>query len=199
MSGDDFLDALRADWRRPSVDLERMRRLTARRQRLQSLVRTLTPVGALACGLLGIWLGWRAATTGEAIFWVSAAALLVAAPLLLIELAEARRASRIRFDDTPRGVLEQAGQQVLYACKALRGYRWSASILAAAAVIVAVLRLAGWSSDPAAYAIALTWIVVAGLAWAVQVWRAGRLAREAERCERLLAELDGTEDEAQRG
>ena len=198
MSGDDFLDALRADWRRPSVDLERMRRLTARRQRLQSVVRALTPVGALACGLLGLLLGWQAVTSGEAVLAVGAAALLIAAPLLLVELTEIRRASRIRYDDTPRGVLEQAAEQIHYARKALRGYRWSASILAAAAVIVVAIRLAGWSSDPAAFPIAATWIAVAALTWAAQVWRAGRLAREAQRCEQLLVQLDEAEDDAQR-
>jgi hypothetical protein len=197
MSSDDFLDRLRADWRGPSVDLERMRRLTARRRRLQSLVRALTPLGALTCLLLGLWLGWGAVTNGEAILAVGAAALLIAAPLLLIELAEARRASRIRYDDTPRGVLQQAYEQVRYARTALRGYRWSASILAVAAVLVLAIRLAGWSSDPAAFAIALTWIAVAALTWAVGVWRAGRLGREAQHCEQMLAELDAAEEGAQ--
>lgn len=197
MSGDDFLDTLRADWRRPQVDLERMRRLTARRQRLQSLVYVLTPVGALACLLLGLWLGWNAAVSGEAILAIGAAALLIAAPLLLVELVELRRARRIRYGDTPRGVLEQADQQVRHARKALRGYRWSASILAVAAAMVVVTRLAGWSSDPAAFPIALTWLGVAASTWAFQVWRAGRLAREAQRCERLIAELAVAEDDAQ--
>jgi len=31
----------------------------------------------------------------------------------------------------------------------------------------------------------------------VRIWRAGRLAREAQRCARLLDELDAAEDAAQ--
>src|SRR3990170_6914068 len=120
MPTDDFLQSLRADWRRPTVDLDRMRRLTKRRQRLAKWSRALNLVGVGAALLLGGWFAYRAATGDDPILVVAAAAFFIALPIILLEYVETRRDLQLRYDDSPRGVLLQARQHVDWSRRVLR-------------------------------------------------------------------------------
>lgn len=193
MPTDDFLQSLRADWRRPAIDVDRMRRLTKRRQRLAYWSTALNLAGLVAAVLLCGWFGYRAIIGADPVLAVAAAAFFVSLPIILVEFAEARRASRMRYDDTPRGVLLQARQQVDWSRRLLRGCRWSAGILAISAAAVFLLIAGGLTHDRASPTIAAVWAGTAVAAWLWQAWRARRLAAEAEACDRLLAELSDAE------
>ena len=193
MMHDDFLAELRADWRRPTVDLERMRRLSERRRRLAVLYDLLSLAGTLGVAPLALWFAWRAFSQADPITAVGAVALLVAAPLLVLEYVERRRERRIRYDDTPRGVLLQARDQARFAQRQLRGCRWTAIILGLAALAVLLIAWSGRASFEVAIPIAGSWGLAAALLWLWQMWRAARVAREARYCERLLSELEAPE------
>lgn len=193
MPTDDFLQTLRTDWRSPAIDVDRMRRLTERRQRLANWSRALNLVGVGVALLFGGWFAYRAATGGDPVLVVGAAAFFVALPIILIEYAETRRILRVRYDDTPRGVLLQARQHVDWLRRMLRGCRWSAMILAVSAVAVLLLIAGGLTDLRASPFISVVWATTAALAWLWQAWRARRLAGEAEACESLLAELSDAE------
>ena len=187
---DDFFAELRADWRRPSVDLERLRRQNQRRRRLAAFYDLLSLVGALGIAPLALWFAWRAIDALDPISAVGALALLVAAPLMVLEFVELRRARRIRYDDTPRGVLLQARDQALHARRQMRGCRWTAAILGLAALAVLLIALSGNASFAAVLPIAGAWGFAAVSLWAWQMLKSARAEREAEICEALLRELD---------
>lgn len=189
MPTDDFLQSLRADWRGPAIDLDRMRRLTKRRQRLAHWSRALNLAGMGAAPLLCGWFGYRAIAGGDPVLAVAAAAFFVSVPIVLLEYAEARRELRVRYDDTPRGILLQARQHVDWLRRFLRGCRWSAAILAASAVAVVLLIAGGLANLRTSPLIAAVWAGTAVFAWLWQARRARRLAAEAEACDTLLAEL----------
>jgi len=195
MTTDDFLDSLRDDWRRPAVDLDRIRRRTERRRRFDAVYRPLGLAGCIGTILFGIWFGWIAIMQQDAVAAVGAIAFLVSAPLLLIEYRETLRDSRIRYDESARGVLLQAAHQLARTRRMLRGCRWSATILGVAALIVLAIAVVGPSADPGALPIAATWGGVAILVWSWQAWRARGFEREAEHGNRLLAELEASDDE----
>ena len=183
---DDFFAELRADWRRPSVDLERLRRQNQRRRRLAAFYDLLSLVGALGVAPLALWFAWRAIVALDPISAVGALALLVAAPLMVLEYVELRRARRIRYDDTPRGVLLQARDQALHARRQMRGCRWTAAILGLAALAVLLIALSGNASFAAVLPIAGAWGFAAVSLWAWQILKSARAEREAEICEVLL-------------
>lgn len=197
MTSDDFLSELRADWQRTPVDLEQMRRRAARHRRFAAFYHLFGVVGVVTAVVLGAGFAIEAAQLRDPLMAVAAAAFLVSVPLFVVELVEGRRDRRLRYDDTQRGVLLQARQQVRFSRRLLRGGRWSAMILASAAAIVMLLVLAGRAELEVALPIVSVWAAAALLVWTWQAWRAPRLDREAKRCDRLLAELDAAEDDVQ--
>ncbi len=193
MPTDDFLQSLRADWRRPAIDVDRLCRLTKRRQRLAGRSRALNLAGVGAALLFCGWFGYNAAAGGDPVMAVAAAAFFVSLPIILLDYAESRRDLRVRYDDSPRGVLLQARQHLDWSRRFLRGCRWSAAILAASAAAVLLLIAGGLTQVRPSLLIAAVWAGTAVLVWLWQAWRARRLAAEAEACNGLLAELRDAE------
>lgn len=193
MTNDDFLDALRDDWRHQGVDLARIRRLTERRRRAV-LVSLGSKLGGAALSLLfGAWFAWRAAVEGDAVYAVGALAMFVALPLMLIDYAAARRLTRIGHEDTPAGLIVHARDQAEGTRRLLRGCRVAATILLLSAGAVLLLAAAGRAAPAVALAIASVWSVTALGLWLWQAHRGRRLAAEAALCDALLAEYGEAE------
>ena len=193
MTSDDFLAGLRDGWHQVPVDLERVRRLTLRRRLWQVIRGPISLAGTVCAFLLALWFGWRAFVLDDPLSAVGGIALFVTAPVLLLEYFEGRRSNRVRYDDTPHGVLLQARRQLDFSRRLQLGCRLAALILGSAAVAAFLLGELGASSPRRAFTTALTWGVTAGAVWLWAMWRRRRLDREAATCERLLAEIGGEE------
>ncbi len=193
MTRDDFLDGLRDDWRRTPLDLLQVKALTTRRHVWVGFLNLLSLVGVIAAPLLGLTFLWRAIAMQDAIAAVGALALFVAAPALWLEYVEGRRTRNMRYDDTPRGVLLQARQQLAFSRRLQLGCRMCAVTLATGAVAVLVLGLIDQSSARRAFVIATVWGGTAAATWLWGLWRRRRIDREAAICEALLGELDAEE------
>lgn len=188
MTDDGFLDELRADWRRQTVDLDRIAALTARRRRVFRLVLVWKLVATILALLCAIWFAWMTFAAGHAVFALGAVAMVVAVPLLLFEYLEARRSLTTDSDDTPVGVLRTACRQVETSRRLLWGTRMGALLLAFCAAAVVGLFMAGAATRGDITFLTPVWGGTALLMWGWQAWRGGRLTAEAGRCQRLLAE-----------
>jgi hypothetical protein len=193
MTRDDFLDGLRDDWRRAPVDLSQVRRLTERRHYWTGLLSLLSLAGALVAPALGLWFVWRAIALQDAIAAVGALALFVSAPALWLEYVEGRRTRQMRYDDTPRGVLLQARQQLAFSRRLQLGCRMCAIILGTGAVVLLALGLVDPASARRAFVTASAWGGTAAGVWLWGIWRRRRIERESAQCEALLGDLDAEE------
>lgn len=199
MTGDGFLDALRADWGRQSVDLDHIRRQVAQRRVSARRAAWTNIGGGLLVLLFGAWFAYQALAAGDAVYAIGAAAMLLALPLILAEYAAARRSMTVRIDDTPAGVVRQARDQAGTSLRLLRGCRAGAMILLACAVTVMGLAALGLAEHTLATLLAPVWGGSALIMWFWQSWRGRRLADEIERCDRILAEFSEAEREAPAG
>ena len=193
MTNDTLFAELGADWRRQTADLDRLQARTERRRRRTRLA-LIAKVAATGIALLfGVWFVWRALNGAPALFALAGAVLLVALPLMLLEIAGTARSLRIGHDDTPVGVLRRARDQAATARHLLWCARIASVLLGASAVGLVALYAAGRARAEDALLFAPLWTAFALGGWARQAVRSRRLAAEVARCDALLAEL-GAED-----
>jgi hypothetical protein len=192
MTNDDFLAGLRADWRRQPIDIGGLAARVERRRRRARLALLWHLVSLIAFLAFAVVFAIGFVRTGEALFGLAALAFAMAAPGGLFEILDARRTARVRYDDTPGGVLRQARDQAEAARVQLRGCRWAALLLAGAGLAAIALAWAGWAEADTALLIAVAWMGAAAVAWLWQLWRNRRLNREIARCAALLSELEAT-------
>lgn len=196
MTRDDFLDGLRDDWRRTPVDLSQIRVQALRRRLWSALLNLVSLSGTIGALLLGGLFAWNAYSESDPIAAVGAIALFVSAPVLLLEYVEGRRTRKMRYDDTPQGVLQQARQQLAFSRGLQRGCRWCAFILGGGAFALVVIGLLDPSLARRAFVTAATWGGTAAAVWLWHIWRRRRLDREMAECEALLGDLGGEDEEA---
>lgn len=194
MTNDKLLSELRADWRRQTVDIDRIRRLIEVRRRWIRFGLIVKATGAGIALLSGGWFFWLALTGGAAIFALASIALLVALPLMLLELAGTARSLRIGHDGTPSGVLRRARDQATTARHLLWGSRVAALLLAVSAAGLLALHVAGRAHAEEALVFMLAWAFLALGLWVWQARRGRRLTAEIARCNALLAELGEADD-----
>ena len=192
---DEFLDTVRADWRRDGPDLAAIGRRGERRRRLTRLSMLASLSTAFLAILLASWFGYRAAVSGDAVTMLGAAGLLVAVPLLIVEAIDKRRSLSLLHDSTPRGVLLEARHRAVTARRFLAGFRWSAVILLACVAAAWVLVAGGYADRGQALFLTGVWVSTAFGVWLWQLWRSRRLAAEIACSDRLLAELAEAEGE----
>lgn len=194
MTNDILLSELGADWRRQTADLDRLRRLTERRRRRTRVVLIAKAAGTGIALLSGAWFVWLSLKGAPAIFALAGTVLMVALPLMLLELAGTARSLRIGHDDTPAGVLCRARDQAATARHLLWASRTAALLLAASASGLLALYAAGHVRAEEAVIFAPIWALFALGGWVWQARRSRRLAREIARCDALLAELGEADD-----
>lgn len=194
MTNDELLAQLGADWRRQTADLNRLRRLIERRRQRTRLALVARTAGTGVALLFGAWFVWLALDGAPAIFALAGIILLVALPLMLLEVAGTARALRLSHDDTPAGVLRRARDQAAMARHLLWGARIAALLLGASAVGLVVLYTMGRARIDEALFFVPLWALIALGGWAWQVRRGRRLAAEVARCDALLAELGEAEE-----
>ncbi len=190
MTNDDFLDDLRADWRRQTIDVSDLAVRVAARQRRAGLVMASNSLGVAALAGFALVFAYAAIRYSDALFGVAAFAFLLGTPAALFELLDFRRARRLRYDDSPAGVLRQARDQAMLSRRQLRSARIAALLLVGAGLAAWALVLAGLAHRDTVLVITLGWAVTATLTWLWQHWRDRRLVAETAGYDRLRADLN---------
>lgn len=194
MTTDPFLSEIGADWRRQTVDLDRLHSAIDRRRRLTRLALIIKAAGTGIALLCGAWFVRLALGGAPAIFALAGIVLLVSLPLMLIDLAGTARSLRLGDDDTPAGVLRRARNQAAMARHLLWGHRAAALLLGACALGLLGLYATGRARAEEAIVMVPLWALLASGGWLWQLHRARHLASEIARCDRLLAELGEADD-----
>lgn len=189
MNHDPLLAELGDDWRRQTVDLARLNQLTDRRLRLGRLVLLGKMVVTLIALLSGIWYLWVAFGGGRASQMVAGIVMLVALPLMLLELRSTAGALRIVPGDTPIDIARRARDQATAAHRLLWGCRVASALLAAGAAALVMLYAFGRASAGEAFGFGALWLGAAILGWLWQRRRAVTLSGRIRRSEQLLDEL----------
>jgi hypothetical protein len=187
---DDFLDGLKGDWERQSIEVTAVR---ARLERWRWLPH-LTLAAEIAWAVVGVsavaWFAWMAVRERDLFFVLCALSLAATAPPFTLALIRARLPSLGSPDESPEGLLCHALARAHASEAALRLGRLSCWMLLAIAATFWACEAAGLIRH--AYALAFItafWIVasVAGFIWIG--WRTRRIARERQEVERLLAQF----------
>lgn len=182
---DQFLEELKADWRRSDVDQGRMLENLERYKLRLRLLGGLEAIGGAIALVAALWFGWRAATDGNALFGLAAAALLCAATLSLLAM---RPPPSSQLEEGPFGILQGTRRNLDELERAVVRWRWSAWILFGCSVALWLFHAAGQTGLRETALLSLVW---GGTAVAVALWsgwRGRQIQRERAACERLLAE-----------
>ena len=134
MTNDDFLDA----WAPTGGDSRSISTGWAgrvERRRLRTRLALIAKAAATGIALFsGAWFVWLALKGAPPIFALAGIVLLIALPLMLLELAGMARSLRIGHDDLPAGILRRARDQATKARHLLWLSRAGALLLGASAV-----------------------------------------------------------------
>ena len=182
---DQFLEEMRADWRRSDIDPSRMlENLERRERRLRLLLAVEATSGAVAF-VAAIWCGWRAASDGNALFGFASLALLCSAALTFRAMLPS---SKSQLEEGPFELLQRTQRNLNDLERAVARWRWSAWILLGCALAIWLFHAVGQTDLPETALLSAAW---AGTAAAVAIWsgwRSRQIQRERAVAERLLAE-----------
>lgn len=178
MTNDDFLSQLRADWQCQTIDVDGLAARVEARRRRAGMVLAGNAITAVGMPILALAFGVAAIRLGDALFGVAALAFLLGTFASFFEMLEQRRAVRLRYDDSPAGLLRQARDQAVSARRRLRGCRIAALLLIGAGLAAWALVPAGLANRDTVLVISLVWAGTAMLSWAWQYWRDRSLVSE---------------------
>ena len=195
MPHDDILAEIGADWKRQTVDTDRLQRRVQRRQRRGRLFVAMKVAGALCALLLGCWFVGLALTGEGPIFAFAGGVLLVALPVMVREAIDTQRLTAITTYGSPERTLQTARDQAVAIERLLWAPRAAALLLTVSALGMIALYALDMASLRETAAVAAVWILTAIIAWWWQARRAARLEAEIACCDHLLAELSRAEAE----
>jgi hypothetical protein len=189
---DDFLDRLQADWRSQHTDVDQVLRRLRRNRWTPHIVLGAEILGCALTFLVGLWFAWIAVHDEQhrMLFTISAAALLLAVPLLCVASVMARRDSLAWDVESPESVLNVSLRRAESSLRAIRIGRWHVAILAAFVVTL-------WAAEALGFIDAIDFLIlyttvcafVSVVSWVWMNRREGRVRREQAACNRLLAAL----------
>jgi amino acid transporter len=196
---DDVFDSLGADWRKVQPDQAAIaeRHATHRRR-----VRRRIAINYIATAIIAVTfaaMAWLAMTRHDALYNVATLAFLAALPVCAIGLAVSRHESAICYDATPSGHLRAMQRWLDSEYRLLLTARFVSGILAVSVISALGLDLGGYAPTGITIVLTSTWGTMAALVWWWQSRRGGRLRREKARVDKMLAEMDAAEGEADKG
>lgn len=189
MPQDDILAEVGADWKRQTVDHERLRVRVASRQRRTRLHLAVKIAGTVFAMFAGCWFVFLGMTEGVLALGFAGAILLAAFPLMVLEVRATRRLTQIGVANSPEGALRAARDQAVASLRLLWAPRAVAIVMGVSTAGLAALHfLSSASLTEAGFAVPV-WLVTAVIVWIWQARRARRLRAEISRCEQLLREM----------
>ena len=195
---DELVSRLRREWQSQPHDSEQvLRRLRSQRWR-PHLTLGLEILGCVIAMGVGVWFAWVAAHQVEhqLLFGVSAAILLITAPVLAVATVLARRPALAWHDETPASVLRIGRRRAVSSLLAMRVGRWHIGVIV---VFVATLWILQWLGliDANGFLVLYSSVclVVSLGSWVWMQWRTKAVIAEREACVSLLAMLEKADDE----
>ncbi len=189
---DELIRELRRDWQSQEFDASQVVRRLRRARWAPHLVLVFEILGCCVALGVGIWFAWVAAHQEEhkLLFVLSAAVLLITAPVLGVATALARRPGLAWDDETPESILRSGIRRADATLQAMRVGRWHIAIIAG---FVALL----WALQGLKFIQAMEFLlfyssvclVVSLGSWIWMAWRTRTLHAERDACIRLLADL----------
>jgi len=188
MTDDTFLAELGADWRRQNTTVDRLNAHIRKR-----LLRTRLALAAKSFGLgvallAAAWFVWLALHGAPAIFVLAGIVMLVALPLMALEIVGTARALKVGQSDTPSLVLLRVREQAAAARQLLWGAKVSALLLAASALALLALYWLEKARAEEAMLFVPLWGFFALGGWIWQAHRSRVLGAEIAHCNALLDE-----------
>ena len=189
---DDLIRRLQRDWQSQEYDVSHV---VGRLRRTRWTPHLVLALELLGCGIalcVGVWFAWVAVSQPEhkVLYAVSAACLLIAAPVIAVATALARRPSLAWDDETPESILRIGVRRADASLQAMRVGRWHVAIVAG---FVALLWGMQWlkfidEMEFLTFYSSVCFVVALG-SWICLAWRTRIVRAEREACTRLLADL----------
>lgn len=189
MPDDDILAEIGADWKRQTVDHERLRMRVASRQRRTRLHLGVKIAGTIFALFAGGWFVFLGMAEGSLAFGFAGVILLAALPLMVLEVRATRQLTQIGAANSPEGALRAAHDQAVAALRLLWAPRAVAFVLSVSAAGLVILRVLGNVSLTDTVLAGSVWLITALIMWNWQARRARRLRTEISRCDQLLREM----------
>lgn len=189
---DELIRELQRDWQSQQYDADQVVRKLRRGRWMPHLVLASEILGCCAALGVGIWFAWVAVNQSEhkLLFVLSAAVLLIAAPVLGVATALARRPGLAWDDETPESILRIGIRRAEASLHAMRIGRWHVAIIAG---FVALLWALQWLKfiDAVQFLVfySSVCLVVSLGSWIWMMWRIKTVSAERDACLRLLADL----------
>jgi hypothetical protein len=189
---DELIRSLKSDWQSHEYDASHVVRRLRRARWAPHLVLAMEVLGCCIALGVGVWFAWVAANQAEhkLLYTLSAAILLIAAPVIGVASALARRQGLAWDDETPESILRIGIRRADASLRAMRVGRWHIVIIAAFVVLLwtlQALKLLGALQFLIFYTLVCIVVSLGSLIW--MTWRTRTLRAEREVCVRLLAEL----------
>ncbi len=189
---DELIRSLQRDWQSQHYDASHVVRRLKRARWAPHLVLALEILGCCIALGVGVWFAWVAANQAEhkLLYTLSAAILLISAPVIGVATALARRQGLAWDDETPESILRIGIRRADAALQAMRVGRWHIAIIAAFVGLLWILRLL-MLIDALEFLVfySLVCLVVSLASWIWMTWRTRALRAEREACVTLLADL----------
>ncbi len=189
MPHDDILAEIGADWKRQTVDHERLRMRVASRQRRTRLHLGVKIAGTIFALFAGGWFVFLGMTEGSLAFGFAGVILLAALPLMVLEVRATRQLTQIGAANSPEGALRAAHDQAAASLRLLWAPRAVAIVLGLSAAGLVALYVVGSVSLAETALAGSVWLVTAVIVWIWQARRARRLRTEISISQVLLAEM----------
>jgi len=189
---DELIRSLKSDWQAQEYDASHVVRRLRRARWAPHLVLALEVIGCCIALGVGIWFAWVAVNHAghKLLYTLSAAVLLIAAPVLGVATALARRPGLAWDDETPESILRIGIRRADASLQAMRVGRWHIAIIAG---FVALLWALQWLRliEAREFLVLYTSVclVVSLGSWLWMAWRTRNLRAERDACVHLLADL----------
>lgn len=189
---DELIRSLKSDWQAQEYDVSHVLRRLRRARWAPHLVLALEVIGCCIALGVGIWFAWVAVNHAghKLLYTLSAAVLLIAAPVLGVATALARRPGLAWDDETPESILRIGIRRADASLQAMRVGRWHIAIIAG---FVALLWALQWLRliEAREFLVLYTSVclVVSLGSWLWMAWRTRNLRAERDACVHLLADL----------
>ncbi len=197
MNNDDFLDSLKADWKKREVDLDSVR--LGMEQRENDMRRSITKarLSVVMFMLGGAAFAWFAWTTQDALVALGALAFLVATPFQFIELQMRQRVLDTDYMASGQSLLERGLRNARGMLRLLQFARWVSGFFLLFALMAFGLAFWGLRSEFEAVLIGGAWAVAGIGSYLLHRGRLSEARSEVENFQALLAEYQSGEKDWQ--
>jgi hypothetical protein len=189
---DDLIRSLQKDWQSQEYDASHVVRRLRRARWMPHIVLGFEMLGCCVALTVGAWFAWVAMHQSDhkLLYTLSAALLLITAPVLGVASALARRPGLAWDEETPESILRIGIRRAEASLRAMQVGRWHIAIVAMFVALLWTLELMNIIHARQFLVIySSVCLVVSAGAWVWMIWRSRSVRAERDECRRLLASL----------